>query len=112
MVTSMKRKLLREVKVPIAERTNLRNEIHTWTIQFTTRRQMPKKTWGDCNRKLRRIRVRVDLSEQNMLDTLIHEIRHAQHPVMFEAEEFISDTSTEIAVALIATGRVFAFVGV
>lgn len=107
----MKRKLPRSVEVKIAERGMNKSEVHTWTIEFTNRRGMPKNTWGDCNRKLRRIRVRVDLSEQSMLDTLCHEIRHAQHPVMFEAEEFISDTSTELAAALLATGRVFALTG-
>ena len=68
-----------------------------WEIIFTSRSNMPKKTWGDCDCERNRIRVRTDLSPQNFLDTLIHEMRHAQHPVMFEAEEFIDSTSTELA---------------
>jgi hypothetical protein len=80
-----------------------------WAVSFETKRQMPQKTWGICNRKTRILRVRQDLCEVNFLDTLIHELRHAQHPVLFEAEEFISDTSTELAIALLATGRVRAF---
>lgn len=80
-----------------------------WTLVFTTRRTMPKKTWGDCDRFARRIRVRRDLSPKNFLDTLIHELRHAQHPVMFEAEEFINSTSTEIAEALIKTQAIAVF---
>lgn len=80
-----------------------------WMVEFCNKAQMPKMTWGVCNRKENIIRVRQDLCEVNFLDTLIHEIRHAQHPVLFEAEEFISDTSTELAQALLATGRVRAF---
>ena len=75
-----------------------------WSIEFHTRRTMPKNTWGDCHREKKRIRVRKDLSPKNVLDTLIHEVRHAQHPVMFEAEEFIDSTSTEIAEAIIRSG--------
>jgi len=72
-----------------------------WEIQLTTLKTMPKKTWGDCDRDQKIIRVRKDLSRKNFLDTLIHEIRHAQHPIMFEAEEFINKTSTEIAKAIV-----------
>ena len=78
----------------------------TWSLIFTTRRNMPRKTWGDCDRRKRVIRVRRDLSPQNTLDTLIHELRHAQHPIMFEAEEFIDHTSTELAVALLSVCNV------
>lgn len=77
-----------------------------WKIEFHTRRSMPRGVWGDCNIKTNVIRVRRDLSPKNFVDTLIHEVRHAQHPVLFEAEAFISDTSTEIAEALIAAGAV------
>lgn len=77
-----------------------------WTIQFTTIKKMPRKTWGDCDWGKRVIRVRYDLSPKNFLDTLIHEIRHAQHPVLFEAETFITQTSTEIADVLLKTRRV------
>jgi hypothetical protein len=77
-----------------------------WMIKFVSIRQMPKKTWGDCDWGRRIIRVRHDLSPKNFLDTLIHEIRHAQHPVMFEAESFVTTTSTEIAQILMATGKI------
>lgn len=77
-----------------------------WSLLLLTRQDMPRNTWGDCNRRTKTIRVRCDLSPKNMLDTMIHEIRHAQHPIMFEAEEFIGNTSTEIAEILLATGCV------
>lgn len=68
---------------------------------------MPKKrTWGLCCWDDRTIYVRRDLSYRNVLDTLIHEMRHAQHPVMFEAAEWIDTTSTELADGLIYTGVV------
>jgi hypothetical protein len=69
----------------------------SWTLKLVTRKGVPKKTWGDCNSKTKIIRVRSDLSRKNFLDTLIHEIRHAQHEICYEAEEFINWTSTEIA---------------
>lgn len=78
----------------------------TWQIHFVTRKEMPRMTWGDCDKNKQVIRVRSDLSPQNFLDTLIHELRHAQHPVMFEAEEFVDSTSTELAIAILATGRI------
>ena len=99
----------REKIIQISDRSIERSLKTDWTVRFENKRQMPQKTWGVCNRKTRLIRCREDLCEVNFLDTLIHELRHAQHPVMFEAEEFISDTSTELAIALLATGRVRAF---
>tara|TARA_R100001594_G_scaffold125731_1_gene162807 strand:- start:62 stop:346 length:285 start_codon:yes stop_codon:yes gene_type:complete len=75
-----------------------------WTIKFVRRKDMPKKTWGDCDWEAKIIRVRKDLSIVNVLDTLIHELRHGQHQIMFEAEEFIDSTSTELAKALYDAG--------
>lgn len=77
-----------------------------WDIMFCHHSKMRKGWWGECNREHRYIKIRKGLSLQNTLDTLVHEMRHAQHPVMFEAEEFITKTSTEIAVGLIKTGMV------
>ncbi len=102
----MKRKLERSFMTKISDRSFEHSPQKEWEVLFATRSQMPKATWGDCNRKKKRLRVRTDLSDLNFLDTMIHEIRHAQHPVMFEAEEFISDTSTEIARILLESGRV------
>ena len=76
-----------------------------WTLRFVSRREICKKTWGICDRHNKVILVREDLSDQNLLDTLIHEIRHAQHPILFEAEEFIDSTSTEIARIILDTNR-------
>lgn len=75
-------------------------------MKFVTRRQIQKDRWGDCHWQTRTIRVRRDLSLRNVLDTLIHEMRHAQHPVMFEAEGFIDSTSTELAEGLLRSGIV------
>ncbi len=97
----------------LSRRVSLEDEIEVtirdrkWKIQFVDRRAMPRKTWGDCNRHKQVIRVRKDLSAINFLDTLIHELRHAQHDVMFEAEEFIDSTSTELAEILLQTRRIF-----
>jgi len=83
-----------------------------WTISLLTYRQwnaarLPKKTWGVCNRDTKTISVRVDLSKQTFLDTLLHELIHAQNKLLFEAEETVTRMGTDIARALLATDRVF-----
>ncbi len=83
-----------------------------WTINLLTYRQwnakrLPKKTWGVCNRQTKTISVRVDLSKQTFLDTLLHELIHAQNELLFEAEETVTRMGTDIARALLATDRVF-----
>jgi len=83
-----------------------------WTIYLLTYRQwnaekLPKKTWGVCNRDTRTISVRVDLSKQTFLDTLLHELIHAQNELLFEAEETVTRMGTDIARALLATDRIF-----
>jgi hypothetical protein len=87
----------------------------TWTIYLLTRRQwqrekLPKDTWGWCNRFKRTIHVRRDLSKERVLDTLCHEIIHAENELLFEAEEVVTRMGTDIAKALLATGRVFVLV--
>lgn len=77
-----------------------------WSIQFVKRNQITKNNWGECCSDSKIIKVREDLATINILDTLIHELRHAQHPVMFEAEEFIDRTSTELANALMKAGMI------
>lgn len=83
-----------------------------WEIQLLTYRQwkskkLPAKTWGVCNRDSRTIYVRVDLSKQTFLDTLLHELIHAQNELLFEAEETVTRMGTDIARALLATDRIF-----
>jgi len=77
-----------------------------WQIKWTTRKQMPKDTWGLCDWKTKTILVRKDLSKRNRLDTLLHEMRHAQHPITYEAESWIDSTSTELADGLISSGLI------
>ena len=74
------------------------NEI--WTVNFVSKKEMPKKTWGDCNNKTKTIRVRTDLSDLNVLDTFIHEMLHASNYVCF-SEEFVEQTATQMAKALL-----------
>jgi len=76
----------------------------TWQLRFVTKGQLPKNWWGRCRPDKKLIEVRYDLSRKNVLDVLIHEMRHAQHPVMFEAETFIDETSTQLAEGIIKTG--------
>ena len=86
-----------------------------WTIHLLTRRQwkrqqLPEDTWGWCNRFARTIHGRRDLSAETVLDTLVHELIHAENELLFEAEETVTRMGTDIARALIATGRVFVIV--
>lgn len=86
-----------------------------WSIRLLTYRQwkkqtLPAKTWGLCNRSTRTITVRKDLSKQTFLDTLVHELVHAQNELLFEAEETVTRMGTDIAKALLATERVFVVV--
>ena len=87
------------------------NEV-AWTINLLTYRQwksskLPSKTWGLCNREDKVISVRKDLSKEAFLDTLLHELIHAENEILFEAEETVTRMGTDIAKALLATERVF-----
>lgn len=77
----------------------------TWAIYFV-RRNHPKvgKNHGMCYRDSRELYVRYDLSERRFVEVLIHECQHALTDMHFSAEEFVTDTSYEIAVALMAAG--------
>jgi len=77
----------------------------TWTVRFVKKKDMPRKTWGDCNNKQKTIRVRTDLCDLNVLDTLIHEMLHASNYVCF-SEEFVNQTATQMAQALLKSGLV------
>jgi hypothetical protein len=74
----------------------------SWTIRFVTMRELGGKKWGDCDHENRIIRIYKNLKSFDRMDTLIHEVRHAQAP--HETEDHINRTSTEIAVALESAG--------
>lgn len=77
-----------------------------WTVNFTTRQTMPKKTYGTCDRVARVIKVRKDLSDITVLDTLLHELLHANNEILFEAEEFVTALATSLAKSLLQSGMV------
>lgn len=77
----------------------------TWKIRFIDRKECPKDRWGDCNDKTKSMRVRTDLSDLHFLDTFIHELLHAAAYKMF-SEEWVSDTATDLAKALLKSGYV------
>lgn len=85
-------------------------EIHLLTYRQWKRKKLPPKTWGICDRETRTISVRVDLSKQTFLDTLLHELIHAENELLFEAEECVTRMGTDLAKALLATERVFVVV--
>ena len=75
-----------------------------WSIKFVNRYQLPsRKHMGVCEWDSKTILIYKRLPEFERIDTLIHECRHAQNPVLFEAEEFIDWTSTELARAILKT---------
>jgi len=77
----------------------------SWQIQIVNKKDMPKKTWGDCNDKTKTIRVRQDLCDLNFLDTFLHEMLHASNYVCF-SEEFVERTASQMAKALLASGMI------
>lgn len=75
-----------------------------WQIRFVSRRELGKRQWGLCIYDTHTILVRNDLSYENILDTLIHEIIHAQRP--HEAEFFVDRTASETAKILCLCGLI------
>jgi hypothetical protein len=77
----------------------------TWTIRYV-RRNHPKvrDCWGHCFWEEREIYVRYDLSPQRVRDTTIHEMLHATCHLLFVAEEWVTQTATEIADGLEKAG--------
>ncbi len=75
----------------------------SWVIRFVTRRDMPKGTYGDCNYEKQLIRVRKDVSEKKLFDTLHHEVMHAQQPWL--DEQFVCESATEMANIIFATNK-------
>lgn len=75
----------------------------TWQVKFVTKKAN-KGNWGMCNRDTKTITIYNKLEGVELVDTLIHEMRHAQHPIPYEAEEFINQTSTELAEGLDLAG--------
>lgn len=77
----------------------------TWKIFFVRKHHKRLRGgYGICYREDREIYVRYDVSQKNFLDTLLHECQHALTDMHFSAEEWVTQTSTELAVALIAAG--------
>ena len=76
-----------------------------WRVYFV-RRGHPQVdgAWGTCHWDEREIYVRYDQTERRFIDTLLHELRHALSPCDYCAEEWITTTSTEIAMAMMAAG--------
>ena len=76
----------------------------TWTIRFVRRghKKVGKSNWGMCYRETREIYVRYDLSEKTFIEVLIHECQHALSDMHFSAEEWVTETSAELAIALMA----------
>lgn len=71
----------------------------SWNVKYTKQKDMPNGVWGSCHDEKNLIKVRVDLSPKNILDTYIHEMLHAANFQTF-SEEFVEDTASEIARAL------------
>ena len=77
----------------------------TWEIEYVRRRDMPKDTYGDCDDKTRKMRVRVDVCGTTWLDTMIHEMLHASAFVPL-SEQYVTETATAIAVAIVKSKRI------
>lgn len=77
-----------------------------WSIYFVRRghAKLQGKNFGICFWHEKKIFVRYDVCEKTFVDTLLHEMQHALSMMHYEAETWITQTSTEIAAGLIAAG--------
>jgi hypothetical protein len=83
-------------------RVRIRDRV--WRVRFMPARHMGND-WGRCYHPSRRnplIEVRRSLRGRNLIDTIIHELLHAQHPEM--TEEAVDTTACMVARALYAAG--------
>ena len=85
--------------------TGIKLNNQTWTLEFVNKRQIPSGMWGDANNETKTLRCRTDLSQFNVLCTALHEMLHAANFTCF-SEEFVEETSYEMAKALIKSGRI------
>ena len=74
-----------------------------WRIRFVTRRKLPKLL-GTCDWDRREILVRYDQPDADFIDTLLHEMQHALSEMHYAAEDWIEQTSTELATGLLRAG--------
>lgn len=79
----------------------MRIDGRAWRIVFARIRDFGDCQYGAC-RRTRRIRISPDQSDEDLLDTLVHEILHAQDWAL--SEEAVTQRATEIAAAVL---RVF-----
>jgi hypothetical protein len=71
-----------------------------WEVLLVTKKNMNKGTWGEASDQEKTLKIRIDLSDRNVIDTAIHECLHAANFLCF-SEEFVSDTATQIAKVLV-----------
>ena len=77
-------------------------EGNIWAVEPCRRREMGCDSDGECDYENLTIRVYRDLMPGLMLETVIHEVIHAQQPDM--TEEAVERRAREIARVLIKTG--------
>lgn len=83
-------------------RVRIRDRV--WRVRFMPAKSMGKD-WGRCYTPAGRhplIEVRRSLRGRNLIDTIVHELLHAQHPEM--TEEAVDATACMIARGLYAAG--------
>lgn len=81
-----------------------------WSIRVVTRSQVGYSVdkdgkrhphHGDCCWRTKTINIRDDQDDAAFLDTLIHEAQHGQNEILFEAESYVTRSSSEIAAAIL-----------
>lgn len=76
----------------------------TWRIKFVRRCQIFDRAYGSCNWNRKLIRIAYDVPDKEYADTLLHEMRHALTLADYVNEDWITQTSTEMAEALVKAG--------
>ena len=87
------------------KQANVLIEDAIWSIQPCLRREMDSPAYdGQCDHRRQEIRVYKDLPLVAQIETVIHEVMHAQQPDL--SEEAVTRRARELTRALIKTGLV------
>jgi hypothetical protein len=71
-----------------------------WEVILVEKKDLDAGVWGLASDVSKTLKIRVDLSDRNLIDTAIHECLHAANFQCF-SEEFVEETATQIAKVLV-----------
>lgn len=75
-----------------------------WRVKFIRRCEFRDGSYGSCNWNRKLIRIAYDVDDKTLIDVLTHEMRHSLTYADYVNEDWITQTSTEIAEAMTKAG--------